>query len=446
MRTNHTTHQTHEKANVNGLFWFTNDLRLHDNPALATAARSADTLLCVYCINSDLLTPNRFGSVGLGAHRQRFLHESLVDLRQKLAALNQELLIIEGSPARTLANLIDEFKIDHIFASRNAGWNENKVWQSVTEHCSESRFTQIDSHTLFDLDSLPFDLQNLPASFTQFRKIIEQHNTEKPITTLIHLPPPPFGIKAETTIEKNHSDSRFKGGEAQGLAHLTHYFSGNLPANYKQVRNAIDGWDNSCKLSPWLANGSLSSREVLHWLHEYELNKIKNESTYWIYFELLWREYFHWLAHKIGTQLFSFSGLKSAAPLSSYYPERFKKWVAGNTPYPLVNACMKELAATGYLSNRGRQIVASCLVNELSIDWRYGAAYFEQVLLDYDVAANWGNWQYLAGVGVDTRNKRHFNLDKQTQLFDPAGEYRSKWHAEKPSTPLDSMDAADWPI
>ena len=88
---------------------------------------------------------------------------------------------------------------------------------------------------------------------------------------------------------------------------------------------------------------------------------------------------------------------------------------------------MKQLSATDYLSNRGRQIAASCLINELEGDWRYGAAWFENQLIDYDVAANWGNWQYLAGVGADPRGGRHFNLAKQTEIYDADGRYRSRW-------------------
>ncbi|MGO0305166.1 FAD-binding domain-containing protein [Endozoicomonas acroporae] len=103
---------------------------------------------------------------------------------------------------------------------------------------------------------------------------------------------------------------------------------------------------------------------------------------------------------------------------------RLQKWCAGNTPRHIVNACMKELQATGYLSNRGRQIVASCFIYELGMDWRYGAAWFEQQLVGYDVGSNWGNWQYLAGVGADPRGSRHFNLDKQAQQFDPDGRYQ----------------------
>jgi deoxyribodipyrimidine photo-lyase len=210
------------------------------------------------------------------------------------------------------------------------------------------------------------------------------------------------------------------------------------------------GWSTSTKFSPWLANGSISPRFLLQALRNYEHENGGNDSTYWIYFELLWREYFQWYADHFQQRLFSFKGTNSRKPLTSFYPQRFKQWVNGTTPWAIVNACMKELQHTGYLSNRGRQLVASCLVNELALDWRCGAAYFEQQLLDYDVGSNWGNWQYIAGVGPDPRGGRHFNLAKQAQIYDPQGDYRQQWlgdSAVMPSgRPLDSVDMVDWPI
>jgi len=115
---------------------------------------------------------------------------------------------------------------------------------------------------------------------------------------------------------------------------------------------------------------------------------------------------------------------------------------------------MKQLNDTGYMSNRGRQIVASCLVNELQCDWRYGAAYFQQQLIDYDPAVNWGNWQYLAGVGADPRGSRRFNLQKQQQTYDPQGLFINAWlgrealqqHDESHALYcIDSVDITDWP-
>jgi deoxyribodipyrimidine photo-lyase len=181
-------------------------------------------------------------------------------------------------------------------------------------------------------------------------------------------------------------------------------------------------------------------------LHTYEHHRGANDSTYWIYFELLWREYYQFYAHRHGKKLFSFSGLKLAKPATSFYPERFQKWCNGNTPYPIVNAFMKQLNSTGYMSNRGRQLVASCFVHELGLNWRYGASYMEQQLVDYDVASNWGNWQYLAGVGADPRGHRRFNLTKQTQIYDPKGDFIKKWGGDNYDSQLDSVDAADWPI
>jgi len=131
----------------------------------------------------------------------------------------------------------------------------------------------------------------------------------------------------------------------------------------------------------------------------------------------------------------------------TFYGHRFKAWCEGNTSYPLVNAAMNQLRETGYISNRSRQLVASCFINELELDWRYGAAWFEQQLIDYDVASNYGNWQYLAGVGADPRGLRRFNLDKQAQQYDPNGTFVDRWngHAEQP-VGLHTVDAADWPL
>jgi deoxyribodipyrimidine photo-lyase len=245
--------------------------------------------------------------------------------------------------------------------------------------------------------------------------------------------------------ELDHLQAYF-GSEKAGLAHLADYFADEYAMRYKETRNELDGWRNSTKFSPWLASGSLSARLVLSQLQAYEQDVGANESTYWIFFELFWREYFQWYALCHGRRLFAFKGIKNRKPLTSFYAERFQRWCKGDTPYPLVNACMKQLNATGYMSNRGRQIVASCFVNELGLDWRFGAAYFEQQLLDYDVAANWGNWQYLAGVGADPRGQRHFDIEKQTRQYDPDYVFIKQWGGDIHPTAIDSVDAADWPI
>lgn len=430
-----------------GIFWFTNDLRLHDNPALMRANLLVEELLCVYVIDRPWRLSSQYLKANNSQNSNQFLYESLIDLDTNLKSIGQRLMVLESETLPTLNKLISQLDVSHVVRSDNAGCYENRIWNDLQKENTGIDFHSVDSHTLFDEGSLPFNIAELPASFTKFKHSMSDIEPLKPISTQSYLPPAPkIDYPDFISSYEESSQSSFHGGETGGLAHLSAYFASEKPMFYKDVRNAIDGWDNSCKLSPWLANGSLSVREVISVLHKYEKNITANESTYWIYFELLWREYFQWYAHKNGSKLFAFMGIKSLSPLTSYYPERFQKWVNGSTPYLLVNACMNELKATGYLSNRGRQIVASCLVNELAIDWRYGAAYFEQALIDYDVASNWGNWQYLAGVGADARDKRHFNLEKQTQQFDPDGRYIDLWGGGSDLQSLDSVDAADWPI
>jgi len=259
--------------------------------------------------------------------------------------------------------------------------------------------------------------------------------------------PQPITLCAKKPLERIANNGVMHGGFKSAQTHLKQYFSGLLPSTYKITRNELDGFNNTTKFSTWLAFGCVSARQVYKAVEAYEHNQITNESTYWIKFELLWREYFKWHALKAGKSLFSFKGQKQTKPLTTFMPNRFATWCNGATPYPLVNAIMNELNATGYISNRARQIAASCLVNELGLDWRYGAAYFEQQLIDYDVAANWGNWQYIAGVGVDPRGGRHFNIEKQTLQFDPHTVYTNKWQGNKnASTQLDNLNEVDWPI
>ena len=428
-----------------GLFWFTNDLRLHDQPAL-WKMQSVDKLICVFCLDPQWFRPNGLNAKPMGERRFQFLVESLKDLQQQLQHAGQVLIINQQTPHLALTELINKYNVDIIARSQHVGVYENRHWKLLQQQFPDRKFITEPSHTLFSADDLPFQLNQLPTSFTQFRKQVEDLALPRPMSSPQQLPPPPGPIAIDEINQPVLEPSKFTGGETAALKHINDYFSTDLPANYKTVRNELDGWTNSTKFSPWLALGCLSVRHLASRLKNYEQTNVSNDSTYWIYFELLWREYFQWYAHCYGARLFRFDGIKNSKSRRCYYPERYQKWCNGNTPYPLVNACMKQLNATGYMSNRGRQIVASCFVHELNLDWRFGAAYFEQQLIDYDVAANWGNWQYIAGVGADPRGGRQFNIEKQTRQYDPEGEFIRHWQGDIDIIPLDSVDAADWPI
>ncbi|MGO2478796.1 MAG: DASH family cryptochrome [Pseudoalteromonas sp.] len=434
---------------THSIYWFTNDLRLSDNALLKRACEQSSSISFIYCIDPDWFRGNRFNCQALGEQRWAFLVKSLHELNNQLNAHDQYLIVYFKSPLEVIDHYYSHHNTRLLYCSEQIGLNERRTLASITTKYTNLTLIQGNTFTLYSNHQLPFELTELPLTFSQFRKKIESSSllikpaVEKPS----HFPAPLIAAVpwAKTLPNVKEVSPEFNAGELAAKRHITQYFSSLAPSEYKLTRNALDGIANSTKFSPWLANGNISVRQIMHALGEYEQQHGANESTYWIYFELLWREYFQLYSLRFGSKLFAFDGIASTSPLTSFYPGRFKQWCTGTTAYPIVNACMKQLNQTGYMSNRGRQIVASCLVNELSVDWRFGAAYFEQQLIDYDVAANWGNWQYLAGAGADPRSGRHFNLVKQTHTYDPEHRFIKHWRGGDVYS-IDSADAADWPL
>lgn len=435
------------------LYWLTNDLRLDDNPALRRAANS-DSLVIVYYADPRWFRANRYQLSSMGNHRWQFIRAALDELATSLESLNQKLQVRFAYPEQDLPELLKACQIDRLVTARQFGWDEIRTLQAVSDAAPAVAVDTVDTTTLFASAQLPFAVGDMPATYSRFRRKAEKLPVDTPLARPEWLPPPPaefadsgpgievFGPLPDAGISQNE----FQGGEHAAQTHVDSYFESALPHSYKEVRNALDGWDHSTKMSPWLNSGCLSPRRLQATLANFEAQYGRNDSSYWIYVELLWREYFQWLARDRGVRLFTLQGTAKRRPLTCFFPDRYQMWCAGSTPYPLVNACMHQLQQTGYLSNRGRQIVASCFVNELNLDWRYGAAWFEHQLLDYNVGSNWGNWQYIAGVGADPRGGRHFNLARQTEQFDADGSYRARWGGDDTVLPLDSRDAADWPI
>ncbi|MGK2232108.1 DASH family cryptochrome [Colwellia polaris] len=439
------------------LYWMTKDLRINDNAAF-NLANQAETLLCVFVVDKQWFEASNFQSKHLGNARWKFLQGCLDDLDQQLKALGQQLYIVYGNSLTTLCQLCDKYQITDFITTRLPGTYENRLISQFREKHPQISVNLVEQFTLFCEKSLPFELENLPESYSKFRKILPETSSID-LQPVIEFLPNKFESLPEMSNFKpswlpviafnNKQGAKFNGGEQSGLKHLQQYFASTLPSNYKQVRNSLAGWENSSKLSAWLSYGCISARQVVNYIKQYELLSGKNSSTECLYLEILWREYFQWLHFKVGTKIYQFKGISEQKPLTTYYAERFNKWCFSNTPSSLINACMNELRLTGYLSNRGRQIVASYLVNELGIDWRYGAAWFEERLIDYDAAVNWGNWQYIAGVGADPRGGRHFNIEKQSEIFDPDRVYQTAWTENIETSrcqTLDSVDASDWPI
>lgn len=439
----------------NSLYWITNDLRIDDNELLQRA-KNADLLICLYCVDPKWFKPWRYHVAQMGKKRWQFLQEGLADLHQRLAALGQRLFIVHQAPEEVIPTLCQLHNISDLLLSRQFGFDERRALASIEKQQPHLSIFESDHATLLPASELELGFPNLKGGFTPFknRALMVLDDLVQPLPAVKRLPPAPrqLSIDLDTSVNylpttANDTKALFKGGETQAQSHIINYLSSDALSHYKQTRNALMGFTHSSKLSAWLNSGALSVRQVHAQVCQYEQKHGRNESSQWMIFELLWREYFHWLSLSQSQSLFTFKGLRKNPPLTGYYAERFQKWSQGNTAYPLVNACMRELNATGYLSNRGRQIAASCFVNELQLDWRYGAAWFEHNLLDYQVSVNWGNWQYIAGVGVDPRGGRHFNIEKQQKSYDPDKYYINTWcgHEDFSQQASDSVDAADWP-
>lgn len=414
-----------------GLYWFRHDLRIDDQPALTRLTKSVDKALLVYCIDPDWFRQGRYGTTHIGTHRQQFLYDSLVDLNRQLERFNQHLIVLVGDSVTQLSQLIVDYNIDVLAYGEHPGFYERKQISLLKNRFESLSTISASNNSLFEADLLPFTIDEMPDKFSPFRNKVEKNcKPIKAIERTTYFPAPINTLQtdwAELPLHRGSSNS-FNGGEQAAAKQLKYYlFDERFVTNYKHTRNGLDGWNYSSKFSAWLANGSLSVRRVYAELKRFEAEVTANESTYWLYFELLWREFFWWLQLKYDAKWYALGGIQNKLVAAKMPDNRLAQWKEGATNNPHINACMQQLNMTGYMSNRGRQWVASYLLNELGQDWRYGAAYFEQQLIDYDVGANWGNWQYLAGVGSDPRGQRHFNIEKQVSMYDPEGKFTDVW-------------------
>ena len=225
---------------------------------------------------------------------------------------------------------------------------------------------------------------------------------------------------------------KFKGGETEALNRMQDYFwETDAVKSYKQTRNRLIGGDYSSKFSAWISLGCLSPREVYWQIKKYEQLRGSSDSTSSLFLQLLWRDYFRFMFKKYGNKFFQKIGFKGRAPEEGEnQQELFELWKEGRTGIPFIDANMRELNTTGFMSNRGRQNVASFLVKDMKVNWMWGAAYFEEKLIDYCPANNWGNWAYVAGVGNDSKEYQHFNVLMQAKEFDPQGDYVRLWIPE----------------
>ncbi|MDA9555027.1 DASH family cryptochrome [Pelobium sp.] len=427
------------------LVWFRNDLRIHDNEILLEATQKASIIAPVFIFDPRYFTQTNYGTQKTGGFRTQFILESVADLKKSLLALGGDLLIQTGKPEEILPEICKKYNVDEVYHHREVASEETKVSSLVEDALWKLKINlkHFIGHTLYHKEDLPFPIKDIPDVFTTFRKKVERESTIKPSLATPLKITVPQNLEESTVPDADffgvnipEKDTRavieFVGGETEGLKRLKYYlWDTNLLQTYKLTRNGLIGSDYSSKFSAWLTAGCLSPRSIYWEIKKYEKEKGANDSTYWLIFELLWRDYFRFMFKKHGNKYFfegGFSGIKPE--VSPNQKELFEKWKNGETGLPFIDANMRELNLTGFMSNRGRQNVASYLVKDLKVNWTWGAAYFEEKLVDYNPASNWGNWAYVAGVGNDPRENRYFNIAKQAKDYDPKAEYMKLWLPE----------------
>ncbi|SHJ39426.1 DASH family cryptochrome [Aquimarina spongiae] len=423
-----------------GLVWFRNDLRTKDNTSLQKAVPENTNVIGIYFFDPRLFETDRFGFRKTGKFRAKFLLESVSELKENLAQLNIPLFVYRQFPEDVLPQFFEDRDIAAVYLQKEWTQEESDALAAVKsslKHYTVDWFENYDQF-LFHPEDIPFEITDIPKVFTNFRKKCEKYSKVRPEVDIERLPesnmitndtalPSLFDLGFEAFQPDHRSAFPFKGGENEALQRVTSYFWDTKKLSYyKKTRNGLIGTNYSSKLSAWLANGCISPRTIYHEVKKYEQQIAKNDSTYWLIFELIWRDFFKYISLQYGNAIFWQKGILERSYDWSDNKEAIQKWIDGETFEPFVNANMLELKYTGWMSNRGRQNVASFFAKELELDWRVGAAYFESLLIDYDVHSNYGNWMYVAGVGNDPRDRK-FNIKLQAERYDPQQKYQSIW-------------------
>lgn len=404
---------------MTAIWWIRRDLRLTDNAALH-AALEADSVIPVFILDPA------FDSAS--ARRKEFLYEGLHALDKDLRERNSYLVIREGKPLEVLRQLLQETSVTQIFAEEDFTPYARKRDTEIKHHLP---LTLVHGQTVhhptavLKADGKPYTV------YTPYSKVWKAK-----LPTKLDIYPAPEKINTPSNIKSEHLPNYkvsplFVAGEKEALVRLEEFLFKRI-YSYGEDRNRMD-LDGTSSLSPYLRFGMLGLRQAVSMARQ-AMAESRGEASHsaevWLN-ELIWREfYIQILYHFPYVSKTSFN--PSLANIAWRNNEsEFEAWKHGKTGVPVVDAAMRQLKEIGWMHNRARMIVASYLVKDLLIDWRWGEAWFMENLLDGDPAANNGGWQWTAGTGTDAAPYfRIFNPVLQSAKFDPQGEYIRKWIPE----------------
>lgn len=414
---------------------FTNNLRLHDNTTIHKAQHEQEPWLGIYCFKPQLYQ-KWLGMQRSTPRRRKWLLDAVKHLKQTIEQKGGQLYIHKGTPQQALQNIRKEHKIKKIFIEKEPGTEEQELRQKLRQ-----QYIVETTHTtwLYNPEHTRISPENTPHTFTQFKKQVQKHNVKNPLpppkeihgtTITLPEPTPDKEIIQGNPTTPNQTNIPFEPTEKAALQRLqTYTWDKKLPKTYKKTRNKLQGKNTTTKYSIWLAHGAISPKKIYYETTQFEKQHGSNKSTYWIKFELTWREFFRYQYRKHKENLYKKQGIKQKNIPWTTNKKRLRAFKNAQTGYPLIDAAIKELEQTGYMSNRARQNVASFFTKNLHLDWRLGAAIFEKHLVDYDTASNYGNWQYNASIGNDSRPYRYFNIIKQSKRYNAAN-YIKTWIPE----------------
>lgn len=389
-------------------FWFRRDLRLDDNVGLNEALKSSSHVIPVFIFDENILT-----ELPQNDARVNFIYDELESLDEELRKVGSSLLVKKGYPKKVWQQLIEEFNIDAIYTNRDYEPYARKRDEEILSLCKERGvgFHTFKDQVIFEKDEVTKDDGSPYTVFTPYKN--------KWLTRFRNEDTQPQDLFKKEHFHKtsfNFPDLNMIGFK-RSLVEVKDYDLSQIE-KYDELRNlpAVDG---TSYLSPHLRFGTIGIRRLI--------DQTKKRNAIFLS-ELIWREFFMQILYhfpKVVHQ--NFRSKYDLVPWRNNESE-FELWKRGETGYPMVDAGMRQLNKTGYMHNRVRMVTASFLCKHLLIDWRWGEAYFAEKLLDYDLSANNGNWQWAAGTGCDAAPYfRVFNPIEQLKKFDSEGKYVRKW-------------------
>lgn len=386
------------------LLWFRNDLRIRDNEMISLATEKASQILPVYIYDPRLFTTTDGGFKKTGAIRAKFINESVRDLQQTFRSMGGDLIIESGLPEEILPELAKKYGVQEVYHHREVAQEETCISARVEEALWKLQLNlrHFIGHTLYHKEDLPFPIKDIPDDFNVFKRKTAKEGIIRPSIQVNTI-----DIKIVNGVE---------GGQVPGLSDLgfeeseisqalkSHTVGGETEA-ISQLNKLIENGNSDILesgLSPWLTLGCLSVHTFYHALVQQAsfskaiFNKLMDE--------LWWHDYYRFMFKKHGNQFFKLEGFAAHAPSYTGGEQEFEKWKGGQTDNEEVNQIMKSLNDTGCIDQQMKFLTASYLVHNLHVNWLLGASYFEEKLIDYSPAGNYGNWAHVAGVGTSSKH------------------------------------------